>query len=347
MQHGIRAAVAALILATPALAQQGETIQLTGRVAAVWNIAGTVTLEPGSGAAVAVTVLRGGRAGSSLRLERGEVRGADALRVVYPDDHIVYPAMGRGSRSEFGVGDDWTFTDGRGRAFRRMWISGDGSGAEAWADLRVAVPAGRTVQVHLAAGTMSARNVDGTIVLDGMSSDVAVSGGRGDYTVDVGSGRVVATDMRGTLRLDTGSGDVELRRIEADDLSVDTGSGAVRGSELRTPKLTVDTGSGDVALRVVTARTVKVDTGSGNVTVDLAADIDQLSVDTGSGDVTIHAPASLNARVDLESSNGHIETDFAVQARRTARDELHGTIGSGAGAVSVDAGSGDVRLLKR
>ena len=63
-----------LILPTAAPAQQGERYTLDGEEVAVYNLAGTLTVEPGTGA-VSVEVARGGADAAKLRVERGELDG--------------------------------------------------------------------------------------------------------------------------------------------------------------------------------------------------------------------------------------------------------------------------------
>jgi hypothetical protein len=79
---------------------------------AVYNLAGRVEVVRGSGSDVVVRIARGGADASELRLATGDVGGRSTLRVIYPSDEIVYPAMGRGSNNSQSVRADGTFGDG-------------------------------------------------------------------------------------------------------------------------------------------------------------------------------------------------------------------------------------------
>jgi DUF4097 and DUF4098 domain-containing protein YvlB len=136
-------------------------------------------------------------------------------------------------------------------------------------------------------------------------------------------------------------------RFQGRDLSIDTGSGNVTGTEVKADQVTVETGSGDIELTGTAAPALSLETGSGTVRADLRSEVRSLSVETGSGDVAVTAPATLDAEVEIETSSGDIESDFPLQVTRHARDHLVGRIGSGRGRISVETGSGDVRLLKR
>jgi lia operon protein LiaG len=348
--------VPAFLCSTIAAAQQPERFQLRGQEAAVYNLVGAVTVEPGTGE-LAVEVTRTGRDGGQLKVEQGDVRGGEALRVIYPADNILAPSLGAGSSTTLRVREDGTFGDGdwdggrrhrdRDDRGRRVEIRGSGSGLDAGADLRIRVPAGRQLALYLAVGKVSLTNVQGDIRVDASSAPVTASGVKGELTIDVGSGPVRVTDGQGVLNVDTGSGSVEVSRFKGRDLVVDTGSGNVNGTELTAEGLSIETGSGDIEVAGVSSPSLSLETGSGTVRADLRTDIRSLSVETGSGDVAVTAPATLDAEVEIETSSGDIESDFPLQVTRHARDHLVGRIGAGKGRIAVETGSGDVRLIKR
>ena len=351
------ALVPSFLFITAATAQQPERFQLQGDDVAVYNLVGAVTVEPGTGD-LAVEITRTGRDAAKLRIEQGEVRGAEALRVIYPADDILAPSMGTGSLTDLRVRDDGTFGDGgdweggrhhrdRDDRGRRVEIRGTGSGLAAGADVRIRVPAGRKLSVYLAVGKVSLANVQGQIRVDAHNASVTANGVRGELSLDVGAGAVRVTEGEGVLDVDTGWGSVEVSRFKGRALTVDTGSGNVNGTELTAEGLSIETGSGDIELSAVSAPSLSLETGSGTVRADLRTDLRTLSVETGSGDVAVTAPATLDADVDIETSSGDIESDFPLQVTRHARDHLVGRIGTGKGKIAVETGSGDVRLIRR
>ena len=328
--------------------QAAGTHRLAGDRVAVYNLAGRVSVEGASGGDVTVAVTPGGSDGARLQVASGAVNGREALRVLYPGDRIVY-AAGETQRTELRVRRDGTFgggsRDDRSRT-RRVVISDDGNGLEAWADLTIRVPEGRDVAVHHAVGAVVVRNVNGTLLVDTHSAEVEASGTRGALTVDLGSGGVTVRDAEGRLVIDTGSGDVVLEGSAGEEALIDTGSGTVRASGVRAGELIVDTGSGDIRLERVTADRVRLDTGSGSISVALDADVSELLIDTGSGSVTVRAPASLGASIAIETGSGDIETGVPLRVTRRSRNELTGTIGDGQGRIVIDTGSGDVAIVE-
>jgi lia operon protein LiaG len=346
------ALAAASLVATRGEAQRTERFTLDGSRVAVYNLAGEVRVEPGSGSQVVVEVTRGGSDAAELRVREGETDGAASLVVQYPGDRIVYPRMGRGSNTEMTVESDGTF-GGPGRILggRRVRLQGTGSGTEAWADLRVLVPAGRTVSVSQGVGRVDVANVRGDLRVKTAAAAIRAQGTRGALNLDTGSGGIEVRDARGEgdrdeMLFDTGSGGVRLFNVGARRLTVDTGSGGVDGSNVEADELHVDVGSGGVDLEGVDAKDIVIDTGSGSVELSLRGDVQRARIDTGSGGVTLAVPANFGAELDIDTGSGGIDVDVPATVRRAGRSHFTGTIGDGNGRVEIDTGSGGVRVRR-
>lgn len=325
-------------LAGPAGAQQAERYSLRGDRVAIHNLAGEVRVVAGSGGDVVVEVTRGGSDARQLRVDRN----AERLVVVTPGDRVVYPRMGRGSNSSFSVREDGTF----GRGGRRVTVAGSGRGTEAFADLTVRVPAGRTLTLHQGAGRVEVANVAGNLAVNTASASVSTTGTRGSLDVDVGSGSVRVERAEGDVSVDTGSGSVRLADVRGRRLLVDTGSGGVTGTGLAVEEVVVDVGSGGVSLAGVRAGSLSVDTGSGSVEVALAAPARSVEIDTGSGGVRLAVPSAFGAEVEIDTGSGGIDVDVPAQARTVRRSEWRGRIGDGRGRVDIETGSGGVRITR-
>ena len=284
-----------------------EVERLRGPEVAVYNLAGRMEIVAGEGTEVVVRVSRGGGDAAALRLETGEVRGRQTLRVVYPGDEIVYPELGRRARTEVRVGDDGTFSDGS-EGGDRVTIRGSGDGIEAWADLVIELPAAQRAAAYLGGGAVDTRGVRSHLDIRTGAGAVTVADMAGSLAIDTGSGRVRVSAMSGDLSVDTGSGSIHVenqsggKKVELDsgsggievenlrdggEVEIDTGSGSVSALGLQARRLLVDTGSGSVDLEGVAVREIEVDTGSGSVEVELLSDVDALEVDTGSGRVRL------------------------------------------------------------
>jgi lia operon protein LiaG len=339
-------------LSTPARGQTAQRYTLDGNDVEVWNLAGSVRVEGArERGSTEVEVTRRGPDASQLKVETGRLRGRETLRVVYPANRIVFAGNTRTndrrgyseSRTSLYVRDDGTFDDrgdeGRGQ---RVEIRSSGDGLEASADVRITVPRGQRLTIHLAAGEATVTNVDGDIAVAVHAADVTTTSTRGNLTLDTGSGAVSVSDADGALTIDAGSGGATLTRVSGPSIMIDAGSGGVRATDVTTSELDLDSGSGRVSLRGVRSRDVRLDAGSGSVELQLLTDVDELTVDSGSGSVTIQVPESLGAMVSAESGSGGVDFDFPVTITRRSRHSLSGQIGDGRGRIVVETGSGSV-----
>lgn len=328
---------------------------LKGDSVAVYNLVGELHVEAGSGSDVTVQVERGGADAAKLDIQTGPLRGRETLRIIYPDDVIVMPDWGRGWNTTLRVRDDGTFGDdgsGHGRGWRgdghEVRITGRSrSGLEAYADLRIAVPKGKTLSVNLGVGKAFVSNVEGNIRVSVASADVAADRTRGTLRIGTGSGNVDLRTASGDVSLESGSGDITVAGAQGPSLRLATGSGNVTISDGKAELLTVETGSGSIDVTGSSGDEVSFNTGSGNVDVTLVATFRSLSVETGSGDVTLRVPPTVGAQVDLDTGSGDIDLGgLTLQVRRIEHDHVSGTLGDGKGRLSVETGSGNVRLQK-
>jgi len=337
---------------------------LSGERIALFNIAGDVTLEAGTGSDVIVEVTPDGRDGDKLEVRTGVIAGHNTLRVVYPTSHVIYPEMQWGSRDNSRVRDDGTFGDFEKRG---GWQGGGlhdfgfgshnvtvsrnaifGGGLEAWAHIHVWVPSGRSVEAHQMCGRTSATQIAGNVALEIGSGHATADGIHGSLVLDTGSGDVEARNIVGDVILDTGSGGVSVHTVKGGDVLVDTGSGGVEGDGIDAGTLNIDTGSGGVRLDGVRADQVKVDTGSGEVELGFVdASMRRLDVDTGSGGVVLRVPKNFGADIEMDSGSGGFDSDLPISIVRRDDSYLKGRIGDGRSKVMIDTGSGGVRLRTR
>ena len=336
--------VSSLATASPA----DRFVKLSGSDVSVYNLAGKARVSAGTGASVEVNVDLEGRDADQLKLDQDPVDGHPSLRIRYPSDHVIYPAMGFGSNTTVHVRDDGTFGGkdhgwmDRGESVR---ISGSGSGLEAHADLDIRVPRGQRFALHLATGTVTVANVDGDLKVDTGSGTVTSTGTSGDLSIATGSGNVSVDGAKGDVKLDTGSGDVRVGGVAGDKLAVDTGSGDIHASDIGVDDLSLETGSGDVEAARVKAGRIAVDTGSGSVALGLDVMARSVAVDTGSGDVTLRVPRSAGAEFSFETGSGGLDyQDLPVELSKRRQGSYRGHFGDGSARVVVETGSGDLLL---
>lgn len=351
--HRVREALGAatlvcapLLFASALPAQQVERYTLSGSDVAVYDLAGQVSIVAGSGSDVVVEVTRGGADAGKLRVESGDAGGRSTLRILFAGDRIVYRAMGPRSRTQVNVRDDGTFDDGRGFRDRRITVAGDGSGVEAHADLRVMVPRGRAITVHLAAGATEVSDVDGAIHVASSAASIRSRGTRGALKLEAGSGTLDVADASGSVDLETGSGRITAAGVRGNQLKIDAGSGSVNVSDVDVATLAVDVGSGGIEMDGARSPDVKLESGSGSIRAALTGVVRALRIETGSGSVALRLPANTSAELDVETGSGGIHSDIPIQVTRSERSHLIGRMGDGQGRIRIETGSGSVTLQR-
>lgn len=373
----ILAAAAILVQARPAAAQ--ERFSLPDDRIAIYNLVGTVHIERGTGANVVVEVKRDGKHADRLDIQRTVVDGWSALIVQYPDDDIVYPDMGRFSKTEVRVGKSGIFgtsnlspelgaarATARANTLRqgnRVRISRSGRGLDARADLHIRVPDGKAVAVHVGVGRVDVSGGAADLQIDARSASVTTARTTGFLRIDTGSGRIGVSEASGDIALNsgsgsvhavrigggiavlhTGSGGVQLEDVKTRELAVSTGSGSIVASAITAPALKFSTGSGSIRAHRIASEKFDLNTGSGSIQLDLLADLDAGRVQTGSGGVTITTTRAVGAEVTLDTGSGGIEVNGPVQVIEQRRSFFRGRLGDGAGTLRVGTGSGSIHL---
>ncbi|HEV8381006.1 MAG TPA: DUF4097 family beta strand repeat-containing protein [Gemmatimonadales bacterium] len=343
------------LLTIPAAAQTSRHV-LKGDSVAIYNLVGELRVEAGTGSDVVVEIQRGGADAAKLEVQSGPLRGRETLRIIYPDDVIVMPDWGRGWNTTLRVRDDGTFGEEHGRHERGGWyregrqvrITGRSrDGLEAYANLRVTVPAGKAVNLNLGVGKAFVSNVNGDIRVYVAAADVAADRTKGLLRIETGSGNVDLRTAAGDVTLSTGSGDITASGVDGSKLTLETGSGSVTLTDGKAATVHVETGSGNIDATSTSGDELSFETGSGDVDVALVTTFRSLSIETGSGDVTLKVPPTLGAEVDIDTGSGDIDLGgLTLQVRRIEHDHVTGTLGDGKGRLSVETGSGNVHLQK-
>ena len=180
-----------------------------------------------------------------------------------------------------------------------------------------------------------------------------------------GSGNQVVGGLRGTVELETGSGDLRLSDIATSQVLLHSSSGDIEAQEISAP-FTAEAGSGNIRLGEKGEGEVRIRTGSGNIEVRgvrgalwaesgsgdaeiSGAIVGGWEIRTGSGDVDLRPPADAAFDLDATTGSGNIITDrtvsIAVQGDlRKAEQTIRGKVAGGGPRLSVRTGSGDIRI---
>lgn len=307
------------------------------------NLAGRVELvrAPGNQLIVETVIHAAGESeGETRKLLDGmkwvkgmDSKGHEEIVLSYPvDDYrgFAYPRAGQ-DESELPEWLSWlesagqTMTTYRGERVR-IYGKPRSDVPILYANLKIALPAGGNVVVRNVVGAVRGGQLEGTLKVDTGSGDIQIVSHAGQLTLDTGSGDVTLGSVTGETRIDTGSGDVVVRKLVGNGV-VDTGSGSVTVENVSAGKLSVDTGSGDVLVRNGQVSHVLADTGSGSVQV-VGVELEELDADTGSGDVVVRTSMAQAKRLTAETGSGDVtiyggpEASFDIESDQGSGDLL-------------------------
>jgi hypothetical protein len=159
--------------------------------------------------------------------------------------------------------------------------------------------------------------VNATAVVAGMSAATSLKSVNGDMTLDGVTGPVDANTVSGNIEAQGLDGNMVFHSV-----------------------------SGDLTLADGRVGRLDVRTVSGRVTADIElAPASEARVGTLSGDVAIRLPAGTGAKAEFRSASGQLHSEF--NGLGGTSKTLSGTLGDGAGHLSVNTMSGSVTILQR
>ena len=317
---------------------------------AVENLAGTMRVVPGSGrtvVAVATVHAESDEAAALMKFEQvTDDEGRPCMRVRYPIERygtIRYPGPGKSGNSSW---TNWLGENNNRLEYdnHRVRVNST-SGTLLYADLEVQVPSRQGEGVfknHV--GRLEGKDLEGTLRFDTGSGDIDLQHVRGTVKADTGSGDLKVTDAGGTLICNTGSGDCTIEHFSGDKIDCDVGSGDIIVKSGSAGRIDLDTGSGDVSLRDIEAEEVSTDTGSGDVVIECASDrLRKVTTDTGSGDVTLRLGPDASFEAHAEQGSGDLVNRYSdAQPIAHGRTVVGYRRGDGRTRISVETGSGDL-----
>lgn len=142
-----------------------------------------------------------------------------------------------------------------------------------------------------------------------VNGGLTVTGTRGKARLETVNGAVTITDVRGDLELETVNGGIDVLRS----------AGTLRAATTN--------GSIDAEL------------------TNLSADSD-LSFETTNGRVSLRLPRSARLSIDAATTNGRVQSDFAVEGGQPGKRRLRGDINGGGGKLYIRTTNGGVEIAE-
>jgi hypothetical protein len=227
---------------------------------------------------------------------------------------------------------------------RRVKVSGS-RGVLLWAEVTVTVPRGSVAgSFRNVVGPLEGSGLEGTLRFDTGSGEITLTDVKGDISADTGSGEVTAERLAGSFSCDTGSGACEVHGFDGDRLRCDTGSGKIRMDGVRALTVSADTGSGSIRLLDADVEEFRADTGSGSIELEATGSrLTRVRADTGSGDLRVRLPASASFAAKADQGSGDLVCRFDdAQPIVSGRTVVGYRRADGRIRIDFDTGSGDL-----
>lgn len=188
--------------------------------------------------------------------------------------------------------------------------------------------------------------------VDTVSADIAVTGVRGQQTLQSVSGVVGTQAFDAPVSASAVSGDVTITGnggkapVTTENVSGTSTVTGVRGD------FQGEVVSGEIQATIAAAANVDVNSVSGDIVINAElAPAGEVDMETVSGVLTLNLKPPVNADFDIESFSGDIEVCFGPKAHSTSKytpgSELSFTQGKGGARVEMQSLSGEIRVCDR
>ena len=197
-------------------------------------------------------------------------------------------------------------------------------------DFTISVPNGTAIEIQGMSTDVDISGVCGRIDINTLSGDITLDCGEGGVQVQSVSGDISVANVRGGVDINSTSGDVGLRGI--------------RGP------VSVQSVSGDISLDQVESNYITAEVVSGEVEfTGRLADGGRYKFAAHSGDVTVRLAGTPNATVSVETFNGEFESDYQITlnpGQHVSGKNWEFRLGNGSARMQLSSFSGTIGLRR-
>lgn len=181
--------------------------------------------------------------------------------------------------------------------------------------------------------------------LEGVSSDIKVSGTRGALSASSVSGDVEARVGTSSVKLNSVSGDILLgapsTQAELQSVSGDIHARGLGGT------VKAETVSGTIKLDGQGFKSVAAQSVSGDLQLDVGLDVGaELRAETLSGEIAMRLQKAPDAKLSMKTFSGSLMSELVPHKGDEERRKIETTLGNGRGVIELSTFSGDIVLSK-
>jgi hypothetical protein len=188
-------------------------------------------------------------------------------------------------------------------------------------------------------GSLNVDKLSGEI--DGKTSggSIQVSNTKDDIHLSTSGGSVSASGCSGKLELRTSGGSLDLSNLKG-TIDASTSGGSINGKNIE-GELDARTSGGSIHLNDIKS-SLKTSTSGGNISVEITQLGKYVKIDNSGGDISVTLPKAKG--LDLDLSGKIAETNFQNFDGKIDENTVKGKLNGGGIPVTIDAGSGRVKV---
>lgn len=207
------------------------------------------------------------------------------------------------------------------------------------------------LNIQTTSGKIQAKDVEG-LAIDANYTNVEVNGVSGKVAKEI-----VISGQSGSLHLENAVGNlhvvnpysrIDLRNIKG-NVDLTTKSSRVTADDV-IGDWRSETEYSSVVLRGLVAQRVVMTNKSNPIDIELKRVPGLIDIKNEYGGVSVSMPAGFSGEVDLEATYGNVDTNLPLDRKKSfggSGGYAFGKVGSGSGRISIEAKSGDVKLMQR
>ena len=173
----------------------------------------------------------------------------------------------------------------------------------------------------------------------------------------------VPENYKKDLKINTTSGNVNIRNLQLDKFKFDTTSGDAKINSLTANETIFEGTSGKVNVKSLLSKKNEFNTTSGDTKIEnITGDIlgksvsgyfkfdykdvnNDINIDTISGDVELKLPKKSEFKLDFDSTSGDLKNDFPITVTGEAdKHEIKGNVGNGNKTIKINTTSGNATI---
>jgi hypothetical protein len=226
--------------------------------------------------------------------------------------------------------------------------------------LRVSIPDGKAVDINSASADIDVRELAVELNVQSASSDINLENIKGNFGCDMASGDINITGLNGNVSAKGISSDIKMTDIigqahamtTSGDVALDHVKGPAKVSSTSGDSrlygidgdLDVNTASGDIEVDSATG-SVRANSISGDIKLGaLAAAEGVFDVESVSGEIVMELSRDFKGDVAIRTVSGSINSHISAELESYSDSQIRGSVGNGAGRLTVSTTSGDINI---